>query len=677
LYVLIGFGLTGDEIECESRRAIQEAIVRLSVKIIAAAAFAVFLVPAFNLFASEAAKPSTGAATAEKAVDASAPVVSDPVVSDPAVAALPAAPMPMDSSAAASPYSRGLNSYTPKVEWFMGYTYLRAVPQLAEGNRVVYLNGGSTSVAFNFNRYFGIVGDFGGFNDTRLLLTGGSASQNDQVDSGTVFTYMGGPRLSLRKYDRITPFVQVLAGGARASEITLSGCVTNCEFLPKEYAFAMTAGGGLDLRIHHRIALRLFQAEYMLTRFSDFNTGFTASQNDVRLSSGLVFRFGGSAPPPLTLACSASPTSVFPGDPVTLTATAGQLDPNLSAVYSWTGSGVSGNGATATVATGSLAPGSYTVNCGVKEGKPGKEGLKPWETADSSASFAVKAFEPPTISCSASPSTINPGDKAVVTAVGVSPQNRPLTYTYSTSAGTINGSNTTASFDSTGAPSGAITATCTVSDDKNQTATANANLTIAPPPPPPAPPAEQVRLEARLALHSVFFPTAQPRAEHPEGGLLASQQQTLTTLATDFKSYLTFKSDAHLTLTGHADVRGSVEYNQKLSERRVARTKQFLVEQGVPEASIDTAAEGKEQELTTDQVKELVQQNPDLSDAERQKVLGNLTVIVLAQNRRVDVTLSTTGQQSVRLYPFNAADSLTLLDEKSQAHKKKAAAKAK
>jgi outer membrane protein OmpA-like peptidoglycan-associated protein len=358
---------------------------------------------------------------------------------------------------------------------------------------------------------------------------------------------------------------------------------------------------------------------------------------------------------------------------VTLTATAGQLNPNLSVVYSWTGSGVTGSGATATVATGALAPGSYTVNCGVKEGRTGKEGLKPWETADASASFAVKAFEPPTISCSASPTTINPGDKAVITAVAVSPQNRPLTYTYSVSAGAVNGSNTTANFDSTGAPSGVITATCTVTDDKNQTATANTNLMIAPPPPPPAPPAEQVRLEARLALHSVFFPTAQPRAEHPEGGLLTSQQQTLTTLATDFKSYLTFKSDAHLTLTGHADVRGSVEYNQKLSERRVARTKQFLVEQGVPEASIDTAADGKAQELTADQVKELVQQNPDLSDAERNKVLGKLTVIVLAQNRRVDVTLSTTGQQSVRLYPFNAADSLTLLDEKSQAHKRKKA----
>ncbi|MGA9668938.1 MAG: OmpA family protein [Terracidiphilus sp.] len=641
------------------------------MKIIAAAAFAVLLVPAFSLFASEPAKPSAIAAKDEKVVDSNVALVSDPV------AALPAAPMPMASEAAATPYSRGLNNITPRVEWFMGYSYLRAVPELAEGNRLVDLNGGSTSLAFNFNRYFGIVGDFGGFNDSRLLLTGGNLSQDRQIDKGTVFTLLAGPRLSFRNFDRITPFVQVLAGGTRASEITLSGCTNNCQLLPKEYAFAMTAGGGLDLNIHHHIALRLVQAEYLMTRFSDFNTGFTGTQNDMRLSTGLVFRFGGSAPSPLTLACAANPTSVFPGDPVTLTATVGQLDPDLSAVYSWSGSGVTGSGATATVATGSLAPGSYTVNCGVKEGRPGREGLKPWETADASASFAVKAFEPPSISCSASPSTINPGDKAVITAVAVSPQNRPLTYTYSVSAGAVNGSDTTASFDSTGALSGVITATCTVTDDKNQVATANANFTIAPLPPPPGPPAEQVRLEARLALHSVFFPTAQPRAEHPEGGLLVSQQQTLTTLATDFKSYLTFKSDAHLTLTGHADVRGSVEYNQKLSERRVARTKQFLVEQGVPEASIETAADGKEQELTADQVKELVARNPELSDAERKKVLDDLTVIVLAQNRRVDVTLSTTGQQSVRLYPFNAADSLTLLQEKSQAHKKKAAAESK
>jgi hypothetical protein len=73
-------------------------------------------------------------------------------------------------------------------------------------------------------------------------------------------------------------------------------------------------------------------------------------------------------------------------------------------------------------------------------------------------------------------------------------------------------------------------------------------------------------------------------------------------------------------------------------------------------------------------VKVLVEQNPDLNDAERRKVLRDLNVIVLAQNRRVDVTLSTTGEQSVRLYPFNAADSLTLIDQRNLTQRKKAAA---
>ncbi len=196
---------------------------------------------------------------------------------------------------------------------------------------------------------------------------------------------------------------------------------------------------------------------------------------------------------------------------------------------------------------------------------------------------------------------------------------------------------------------------------------------IAAPPPPPGPSPEQVQLETRLALHSVFFQTDQPRTERPHGGLVTSQEGTLTTLASDFKKYLQFKPEAHLTLSGHADVRGSVEYNQALSERRVARTKQFLVEQGLPEASIETHGLGKEQELTAAQVKDLVEQNPDLSTAERDKILHDLTVVVLAQNRRVDVVLSTTGQESVRLYPFNAADSLTLLDERNLATGKKAA----
>jgi outer membrane protein OmpA-like peptidoglycan-associated protein len=366
--------------------------------------------------------------------------------------------------------------------------------------------------------------------------------------------------------------------------------------------------------------------------------------------------------PPVILACSASAPSIYPGDPVTVTATAGDIDPKLKAIYSWSGAGVTGSGITATVATASLAPGTYTVKGEVKEGKLGKEGLKPGQTADCSASFTVKAFEPPAISCSASPNYIQPGDTSTVTVSGVSPQNRPLTYSYSSTRGTISGRGSTASYSSAGAPTGDVGITCSVTDDKGQTATANTSVMIAAPPPPPS---EYVQLESRLALHSIFFPPDQPSTTNSDGGLLASQQATLTTLATDFKSYLELKPDAHLILTGHADEAGSAEYNRALSERRVARTKQFLVEQGVPEASIETRALGREQNLTAGQVKDLVEQNPNLNAAEREKALRDLAVIVLAQNRRVDFTLRATGQQSMRLYPFSAADSLTLLGKEA------------
>jgi len=188
--------------------------------------------------------------------------------------------------------------------------------------------------------------------------------------------------------------------------------------------------------------------------------------------------------PPITLSAVASPPAVYPGDAVTVTATAGSVDTNNkknNVIYSWTGDGVTGSGATATVATAALAPGSYTVKAEVKEGKKGKEGLKPGQTADASANYTVKQFEPPTISCSASPSTIKPGDTSTITASGVSPQNRPLTYSYAATAGTISGSGASATYNSTGAPTGVAGITCNVTDDKSQTATASTSVTITEP----------------------------------------------------------------------------------------------------------------------------------------------------------------------------------------------------
>src|SRR5712664_3108451 len=91
-------------------------------------------------------------------------------------------------------------------------------------------------------------------------------------------------------------------------------------------------------------------------------------------------------------------------------------------------------------------------------------------------------------------------------------------------------------------------------DDRNPPLSASSTTIVnVEPPPPPAPAPEIKQLEARLALHSIYFQTARPTAENPGGGLLPSQEQTLLTLAEDFTKYLKYKPDAHLILGGYAD----------------------------------------------------------------------------------------------------------------------------
>jgi hypothetical protein len=76
-------------------------------------------------------------------------------------------------------------------------------------------------------------------------------------------------------------------------------------------------------------------------------------------------------------------------------------------------------------------------------------------------------------------------------------------------------------------------------------------------------------------------------------------------------------------------------------------------------------------------VQKLIEAESDLSPAEKQKILKNLLTVRLANNRRVDVTLSTTGEQSVRRFPFSAKDALTLLSRGAgETPKKKTAAPA-
>jgi len=72
-------------------------------------------------------------------------------------------------------------------------------------------------------------------------------------------------------------------------------------------------------------------------------------------------------------------------------------------------------------------------------------------------------------------------------------------------------------------------------------------------------------------------------------------------------------------------------------------------------------AVGKEKNLTNKEVLELLDQNPNVTPAERQRVRRNLETFRMANNRRVDIRLSTSGQTSLRYFPYNSDDLKVLL----------------
>jgi hypothetical protein len=467
-----------------------------------------------------------------------------------------------------------------RVDVFLGYSYFGAHGQVKPfGLPYSSVDEGAIgSGAYYFNKYVGAEVNFianpDGNNDG---LYGGYA--------GPIF------RAPMQNF---TLFAHGLAGGTKLAGPN-SDVPATFEHEPYTWGPSLLVGGGMDYDLpyfHHRFGLRLFEADYRYIH-SDFgpagtiptggNLGGRANLSAAELSTGLLVHFGNIIPPPpVTYSCAVTaPTgTIYPGDPVTVTGTAGALDPKKQAAYTWSAEGgakVSGTSNVAAVDTAGLAPGTYAIKGHVSEGK------KPTEMADCSVPVTITAPLPPTVSCSANPSTVKPGDSSTITASGSSPEGYPLTYSYSSTAGTINGNTSTATLSTSGAAPGTITVTCNVVDSKGLTASQQTTVTVEAPPAPPAPTPQ--------ALCSINFDRDKRRPTRVDNEAKACLDDIALTAQrqADAKLAITGNSEPVKVIGKHTPKKEALaekETSKKAAERAVNEKAYLVGEKGIDASRI-------------------------------------------------------------------------------------------
>src|SRR5205085_8235310 len=136
--------------------------------------------------------------------------------------------------------------------------------------------------------------------------------------------------------------------------------------------------------------------------------------NRARLGTGLVWNFGYSSPVAPSAACAVQPSEVMVGEPVTVTATGSNFNPKHPLTYTWMSNAgkVTNKEGTATIDTNGVAGGSYTATAHISDPKMKKGG-----EASCTANFTVKEppKNPPTMSCTASPASVQAGAPAAIT----------------------------------------------------------------------------------------------------------------------------------------------------------------------------------------------------------------------------------------------------------------------
>jgi hypothetical protein len=362
----------------------------------------------------------------------------------------------------------------PKFDIFAGYQWLNPggnTPGGPDGMGGVLPaqvptlpKGGGVALGYNFHPNFALEGDIG-FN----------------VKNGTdISTFSAGPRATWRT-EGFNLFAHTLLGN---NHITTPFGARN--------GLGAILGGGIDIPVFKRLSVRLIEADYQWAR-QNFASVVPATQPDLRrssfqgarLRSGVVFNFGGEPEVAPTATCSVDHAEVMQGEPVTATVATNNFNPKHPLTYAWSGNGgtVTGNNTTANIDTKGVAGGNYTVTSKVTDPKVKKNG-----EATCTANYTVKEppKNPPTMSCSSNPTSLQAGGTSTITCTCTSPDSVPVTVAgWTASGGSVSGSGNTATLNTTGASPGPITVSATCTDSRGLTANASSQVTVENPPPPP------------------------------------------------------------------------------------------------------------------------------------------------------------------------------------------------
>jgi len=182
---------------------------------------------------------------------------------------------------------------TPRYEAFVGPSYARE-----DITNIKFINGigWHASAEGTANNWLSAVYDFSGNYSSPKINLG--LPVPIPINSST-YLYLFGPRFSYRRWQHLKPFAEGLVGVGNIRFTAESVGLTNAV---SSTTFAGAFGGGVDYVVGRRFAIRLIEADYVVTRFRELGvdpvtgqvsfSGPRRTQNNARASMGIVFRFG-------------------------------------------------------------------------------------------------------------------------------------------------------------------------------------------------------------------------------------------------------------------------------------------------------------------------------------------------------------------------------------------------